>query len=109
MFNFLSSLFDGGTIAKGIDASILTNQEKVQFLIEYNRATSGQNLARRFIALTVTFTYMFFLISGWILSFFNMELSDFVFRVADENLNASFQIVIAFYFGSGMIDRARAK
>lgn len=105
-----------GTIAKGLDSLVYTDQEKAEnrgkaaeWLTKYMEATQGQNLARRYIATIVTVEWALLVNAGVFLMLFGLkEKSDFVFKVLDECVNEVFMIVMIFYFSARMIAGAIA-
>ena len=84
----------------------LSNQTALKLLIEYQRATLPQNVARRKIALVVVamwalmIVFTIFIATIGILS--NLEnfkiLSEYLYRFFDKILNVPFMMIIGFYF-----------
>ena len=84
----------------------LSNQTALKLLIEYQRATLPQNVARRKIALVVVamwalmIIFTIFIATIGILS--NLEnfkiLSEYLYRFFDKILNVPFMMIIGFYF-----------
>ena len=128
----LSALFPSakvaGEVVKGatdlIDKAFYTDQEKAddaakakrQAIEEYLRwleATSGQNRARRCIALVITalwaltwlLSFATSLATPWVAETYAARLSDTTAALhqAGSDINAPFMLVLAFYFGSRMI------
>lgn len=100
-----------GTIAKGIDAMVYTDQEKaehkakaMEWLGKYMESTQGQNLARRYIAMIVTLQWAMLLNIAVALQLFEADSkSQYVFKVMDECVNEAFMLVMIFYFGARML------
>lgn len=100
-----------GTIAKGIDAMVFTDEEKsehkakaMEWLGKYMEQTQGQNLARRMIAMVVTIQWAVMLNVAVLLQLLEADKkSDYVFKVMDECVNEAFMLVMVFYFGARML------
>lgn len=100
-----------GTIAKGIDAMVFTDQEKsehkakaMEWLGKYMESTQGQNLARRMIAMVVTIQWALMLNVAVLLQLLDSDAkSQYVFKVMDECVNEAFMLVMIFYFGARML------
>lgn len=100
-----------GTITKGIDAMVFTDQEKsehkakaMEWLGKYMESTQGQNLARRMIAMIVTIQWALMLNIAVALQLLEAETkSQYVFKVMDECVNEAFMLVMLFYFGARML------
>lgn len=100
-----------GTIAKGVDALIYTDEEKadmrarsMDWLTKYMEATQGQNLARRMIAMVVTLQWAALVNIAVLLQILDADTkSQYVFKVMDECVNEAFMLVMVFYFGARML------
>lgn len=129
MFGFIGKMMGsdkalGGVISgvtKGLDALVYTDEEKAgdaaknrsearKMVVEWMASTQGQNLARRFIALSIT--------GVWLLQFivaqFMSVISVFVATATSEKLteasklmrdgatemNAAVMLILAFYFAA---------
>lgn len=102
-----------GTIAKGIDSIVYTEQEKadhrakaMDWLSKYMESTTGQNLARRMLALLVAVEWLLLVNLAVLLMLMGLqEKSDFVFKVLNEFVTEIFMMVMIFYFAAGVITR----
>ena len=131
--NFLKALFPGADAANkvidatvsGIDKLFYTDEEKADdkakakqqaaaMYIRWMEATSGQNRARRAIALTVTAlwaaTFLFALCldvaAPWVPAGSQEALrqSTAALRSGANDMSGPFMIVLGFYFGQRMLD-----
>lgn len=63
IFSFFKNLLSGGKIVdagvKAVDSMVFTNQEQAGMMIEFIKASMPMNVARRFIAITVTIYWAF--------------------------------------------------
>lgn len=104
---------------KGLDALVFTQEEKAhlsqeafKLWIEWQQATSGQNLARRYIALIVVALWAILIIlatvflvmenwAGW------MEgTSSAVFDAVGDHVTNPLLLVLGFYFGKHLLTGA---
>ena len=92
-----------------IDNAFYTDEEKarnktkfIDFYIEYQKTTSGQNLARRILSITVVSSYLFFALFGIVVYKFDVSWSSIIFDFVKE-LSMVVGIIIAFYFGHGIL------
>lgn len=101
---------------KGLDALVFTQEEKAQMSqetfklwLDWQQATSGQNLARRYIALVVVALWAALILLG--VTFLVLEQSlgwmggtaDAVFDVLGANVDSPLLLVLGFYFGKHLI------
>jgi len=131
MFNFIAELFGKmfGTsssvekliekTSSGLDKLIYTEQEKAEdisksvsearsMVIDWMRTTSGQNIARRFIALIITITWLAGYASVMILSVAAIWIgpadklieSATVIRQGSESMNGAMMLILGFYFAT---------
>ena len=129
MFGFLGKIFgsdkalgdivDG--VASGLDKLVYTGQEKAEdraasvtearkMVVEWMRATQGQNLARRLIALSITFVWLlqFIIAQGLTMASVFMASSTSiklvaasdVMRQGAEAMNSAVMLILAFYFAA---------
>jgi hypothetical protein len=99
-----SKIIDGAV--HGLDKIFFTDEEKADaniklsdWYLKYLGATSGQNLARRFIALLVVGLWVLLVVLGTTLHLFALgDKAEFVFRVLVDVVMQPFSIIIAFYF-----------
>lgn len=130
---WLKALFPGpaaasgalSTVVKGIDELYYSKQEKAEdkqaakkqaadLYIQWMQATSGQNRARRAIALTVTAIWAFMLMSGflvdlaavWVPEAYYDRLMASSKAIAERagTIHTPFMIILGFYFGQRMLD-----
>ncbi len=114
----LKTLFGGSKnaetiITKGaelLDNAFYTKQEKAEnkkslwgLWIEYQKATSGQNLARRVIALMVVGVYLFLILFAVAVLPFIPKWSEMIFVILRETLMKPFLLVIGFYFATHLL------
>ena len=92
-----------------IDDVIYTKDEKAEnknklmdFYLEYQRTTSGQNIARRVLAIMMVSAYLTFALMGIVVFKFDSTWSTLVFSFVKE-LSLAVSLIIAFYFGSGLM------
>ena len=134
--NFLSALFPGPAAAgevikqaaKGIDNLFYTDQEKAEdkqqakreaagMYMKWMEATSGQNRARRAIALVVTalwaLTFLAALVCDVAAPWVGAEYRDALSASAEAlrggagQMSTPFTLILGFYFGQRMLDAFR--
>lgn len=113
----LGGLVDG--VTSGLDALVYTDEEKAsdatkersearQMIVKWMESTQGQNLARRLIALSITFVWLSMymiktagaVISVWVSDpELWLETSKIVGESA-ESMNAAMMLILAFYFAA---------
>ena len=119
MWSVFSSIFAGGDttnkvvdgIIDGTDALFFTDEEKsragqkiLDFKLAYAKATSGQNIARRFIAVAVTIVWFVLLITAIIAYATGFEsFAGYLFKVMTDVVLQPFSIIIGFYFLAHMV------
>ena len=84
----------------------IANQKLLDWKLEYQKATSPQNLSRRYIAviISVQLCFLVALVTG--LSVFGRTLeADYVFKILSEVVMQPFSIVIGFYFLSHVVGK----
>lgn len=98
----LSALFGNGKLldkaAAAIDASVLTDEEKMQYFIEYQKATLPQNVTRRFLAVMVVGLFLTLILSSVVMYKIDSEYSQFLYDMAKEVLLTPTSVIIGFYF-----------
>lgn len=102
---------DGIRKIGGLDE--MNGEQKAKFIIDYLNATKHQSLARRFIALSLTFIYGLFLIVwlvatclGWGLGIPSpLLLADAVYEFMKEIILNPFNIILSFYFVMNMTQK----
>ena len=140
MRKLLGALFPGpaaaesaiGAAVKGLDSLFYTDQEKAEdkqaakrqaadMYIQWMAATSGQNRARRAVALTVTAIWAFMLMAGFALDVAAVWVPDAYYdRIVESGkavasrsseIHTPFLAVLGFYFSSrvvgGLIDKVK--
>jgi len=114
----LSGIVKG--VTSGLDALVYTDEEKAkdaaqsrtearQMVVKWMESTQGQNLARRLIALSITFVWL----SLWLMSVFASMLTIFISSHADNilalgqiakgaaaEMNPAVMLILAFYFAA---------
>lgn len=111
---FLASLFGGGkiteqivsSISSGIDSAFYTDQEKAEanqkildFKLEWVKATQGQNIARRLVALAVTVMWMLCGLIVLIAKGLGADaFSQFALAYLTDVVTRPFEVIIGFYF-----------
>lgn len=114
----LSWLTGGGKTASkvidaassGIDMAFFTDEEKsianqkvLDFKLEWLKSTSGQNLARRFIAFGVVALWILAIVVACIAKLFSDAYSQFLFDVLKEIISMPFTVIIGFYFAAHIV------
>lgn len=83
-----------------------TPQEKAEYILKYHEATKHQSPTRRFLALVITFTWVF-LVLVWVVSsllanYVGVSGADDmvkdVLAFMDSNINVSFNLLVSFYY-----------
>lgn len=100
----LSKSIDG--IYNGLDAIVFTEEEKARMRLtilekvgDFMEKTSGQNLARRLIALTLVAQYMAMLNFALVLELCGYsDIAEFIWTVQRDTLQQPFNIAVGFYF-----------
>jgi len=121
----LESAVDG--VTKGLDALVYTDEEKAQaasqdraearaLLVQWLEATSGQHLARRLIALSITTVWLLQYIFSWLALTVAVFIED---RAVQDQLNKASQLttqhadgmtgavmlILSFYFAAPHMDK----
>jgi len=84
--------------SKAIDASVLTNEEKMQYFIEYQKSTLPQNVARRLLALMIVGVFLFLVVLSIALYKVDLEYSQFIFKMVNDVVAMVTSVIIGFYF-----------
>jgi hypothetical protein len=107
------------SVSKGLDALVYTDQEQAEeaakdrsearkMIVEWMRATQGQNLARRLIALSITGVWLSQYIASQIVSgvaVFSddkeklLELSD-ILKTGAGSMDQAVMLILGFYFAA---------
>jgi hypothetical protein len=94
-------------VTNGLDAMFFTDEEKsvanqkvLDFKLKWAQATSGQNLARRYISLLVVALWVLLVVLTVFLKLIGSESSDFVFNILKDIVNNPFMLIIGFYFAA---------
>jgi hypothetical protein len=92
------------SVVKTIDNASFTSQEKAEFenkkldmLNDYLKTTTGQRIARRFLALVVGLVWFIVSISFLVALFLNLEVKADLFNFFNV-VSATFGVVLSFYF-----------
>jgi len=106
-------------IYNGIDAAILTDEERIQYHLDYLKAYEPFKLAQRLLMLTVAVPYVgiwclsavlytFGMIAGT--SYANVEYAGInLSAMNNEALGLPFAIVMGFYFAGGAVEGVMAQ
>lgn len=100
----LNKTIDG--VYNGLDAVVFTDEERAEMRLkivdhvgDYMQKTSGQNLARRLIALLLIAQYLLFLNVAVGLGLFGYhEQAKFIWEVITESLAMPVNLIVGFYF-----------
>jgi len=121
--NWLASLFGGGKttgkivdgVLNGVDALVYTDEEKavanqkvLDFKLEWMKATQGQNIARRLIAVGVTALWVLcglIILASQALGF--SEFAKFVLTYLRDVVANPFMIVLTFYFAAHIVSKKK--
>jgi hypothetical protein len=105
------------TVSNGLDKLYYSDEEKAddarkdrsearRMIVDWMSATNGQNLARRVLALSITFVWLSMYVAGAIGSIVSVwvdnpdnwiKSSDMIFGYA-KDLNAAVMLILSFYF-----------
>lgn len=93
-------------VVDGFDMVFFTPEEKsiasqkiLDWKLAYAKASSGQNIARRVIAIGVSGLWALLIVIAVIAKAFEQDaFCDFIFNMMKENVNTPFSIVLGFYF-----------
>lgn len=93
-------------VSNGLDSIIFTEQEKsdaslkrLDFVLEYMKATAPQNVSRRVIAVIIVALWAALIMLGVLLQLVGWTKdAEFIFQTLSELVNEPFMIVIGFYF-----------
>ena len=116
--NILSAIFgsskntqnivDGAV--SGLDKMFFTKEEKSEanaklgdWYLKYLEATQPQNLARRLIAMMVVFLWAMLVVAGVAVYKFDLNYSEYVFRVLDDVVMNPFLMIMGFYFAAHVV------
>jgi hypothetical protein len=92
-----------GAVAKGLDAAVFTKQEGKEWTLRYLNATLPMNLARRVIALAVTFVWVLLALIWTILTLIGQpDMAAAIYDFMRDILTVPFGLVMALYFGKGV-------
>jgi len=116
---FLANLFGGGDttnklidgVVNGTDALFFTDEEKsvanqkvLDFKLEWLKATQGQNIARRIIAIGVTLMWMGLGLAILITKGLgHSAFATFAFDYMTDVVTTPFMIIIGFYFAAHVV------
>ena len=97
----------------GADKLFYTKEEKAEnavkmseWFLRYLEASQPQNLARRFIALTVVGLWAVLILMGIIVYKIDLAYSEFVFSVLKDIVMNPFLIIMGFYFAAHVVRTA---
>jgi len=113
MIGFIKGLLTNDGIISGAtkaaDAVVFTQEERAEFMLKYLEATKPMAVARRFIALAVTFLWCLGVMIYAILLFFESHMLDPWGRFMDDTINQPFSIIMGFYFLAHVISKNQKK
>jgi hypothetical protein len=125
MFKALKAIFstptDAGSVAgavvKGLDSMVFTKEESKDWTLKYLNATLPMNLSRRIIAMSVTAVWLVSAVTLLILtvvagltdSAVIASTAHSVFGFIRDILNIPFSLVMALYFGKGIVSSIAGK
>ena len=113
-------------ISNSLDALVYTDEEKAQdaaverqkarsMVIDWMQATSGQALARRLIAVSITFVWLMQYIFGWVMViaaiFVEPEIADRMREASDltqehaDGMTGAVMLILSFYFAAPHLDK----
>ncbi len=102
------------TASSGLDMLFFTDEEKsiagqkvLDFKLEWLKATSGQNLARRFIAFGVVGLWCLGVLAACIAKLFSEGYSEFLFTILKDVVGLPFTVIIGFYFAAHMVGKLK--
>ena len=127
MFGLIKSIFGNSersnkivdAVINGGDSLFFTDQEKKEFeakrvevFLDYVKATSAPNLARRFLAMTITAVWALYSVSYLLIALAHLFVDDFdrldrALHHLSEGyswVSGGFLAVITFYLGKGMLE-----
>lgn len=123
--SFFSRLFSAPeTVSKTVDAAIKTgdalfftdeekskaDQKKLDWLLEFHKASSGSNVARRLLSLMFSTVFLFMvLVTMYLVLLGQTESAREVLMLISDTLVWPVGVIIVFYFGSGMVRDAVKK
>lgn len=93
-------------VSSGIDYAFYTDQEKAEdgkkrldWILEYMKATAPQNVSRRFIAVVVTLLWALLILLAVGLHLADLAAkAEFVFKTLKEQVQNPFLTILGFYF-----------
>ena len=113
-------------ISNSLDALVYTDEEKAQdaaverqkarsMVIDWMQATSGQALARRLIAVSITFVWLMQYIFGWVMViaaiFVEPEIAERMREASDltqehaDGMTGAVMLILSFYFAAPHLDK----
>lgn len=100
------------SVSNGIDALVHTDEEKSKeaaadrsearkMLIRWMESTQGQNLARRIIALSITFVWLMqYVLSVVVGIYVNPENATTILQTGAEQMSSAVLLILSFYFAA---------
>ena len=113
-------------ISNSLDALVYTDEEKANdaaaerqkaraMVIDWMQSTSGQALARRLIAVSITFVWLMQYIFGWVMVigaiFVEPEVADRMRQASDltqehaDGMTGAVMLILSFYFAAPHLDK----
>lgn len=107
--SFFQSLFSSSSIIdngmKMADNAFFTEQEKSAFLLDWLKATAPMAIARRFIAVIITFQWALMINVAIVLILIENDKIDKILALMRDNVESPFNIVLGLYFLSQVATR----
>ena len=101
-------------VVDGLDAMFFTDEERsiasqkvLDFKLKWAQATSGQNLARRYISLAITLLWVVLVLLVVALKLLGLDSADDIFNILKEIVNNPFMLVVGFYFAAHIVRGAK--
>ena len=112
MLKFFKGLFSTTDIVdsglKMMDSAFFTDQERANFLLEWNKATAPQAKSRRFIAVSITLLWCLGVLLCGLLLYLDSPKFEQMAGFMEDTVNQPFSIILAFYFMSQVIQRSKS-
>lgn len=111
MLGFIKGLLSSDNIIESgmsaLDKVILTEEEKIEYKLQFVRATMPMNRARRFLAMVVSAVWVPHAILGSYLLLTESPLFVDFLSYMTINITAPFTVIVGFYFWNEKIKAAK--
>ncbi len=100
----------GKSIVSGVDKSILTTEEKIDYHKEFLKLYEPYKIAQRFLAIMFTAVYLLIHLATAMAHFVMVLLKNPVQQIVElytynhENLGMIALVIVSFYFGGGAVE-----